>query len=142
MKIQFAFDDELEHVLVSVLHNGWTWADYHAGNDAMLQYPPNLAIPDGIRVDQITDWRNTGTLPSDGLGLINIRKGHYITGLSDKDIPRNGGITVHIGNPVFVSALLNAFGIKLTSDQIRQRIVPTLERAREVIREHRLMQAD
>jgi hypothetical protein len=137
MSIEFAFDDELDHVLIGTFKSGWTWADYHATNDAMLNYPPNIAIPDGIRVDQITDWRGAMVLPTDGVGIINVKKGHEITGQSDKDIPRNGGIIIHVGNPIFIVAMLRTFGLTITPEFTRQRVVSNIEKARDAIRLHR-----
>ncbi|HRF98578.1 MAG TPA: hypothetical protein PLZ51_25395, partial [Aggregatilineales bacterium] len=73
MKIEFTFDDELEHVLIVTVKNGWLWSDFHAANDAILNYPPNIAIPEGARVDYIVDFRDAPNLPSDGIGLVNVK---------------------------------------------------------------------
>jgi hypothetical protein len=137
MKIEFKFDDELEHVLIVTVKNGWLWSDFHAANDAILNYPPNIAIPEGVRVDYIVDFRDAPNLPPDGIGLVNVKKGEAITKFSPYDVPRNGGFSMYVGNPVFVSALLRTFGIKFTSDFTRKTIVTTIEKARESIREHR-----
>ncbi|HRF98579.1 MAG TPA: hypothetical protein PLZ51_25400, partial [Aggregatilineales bacterium] len=60
-----------------------------------------------------------------------------ITKISPYDVPRNGGFSMYVGNPVFVSALLRTFGIKYTSDFAHKTIVTTIEKAREAIRDHR-----
>jgi hypothetical protein len=135
--IEFSFDDELPQVFVAVFQNGWTWADYHAGNSAFLIYPPNVAIPEGVRVDQIVDWRHTATLPPDGIGAINVKIGRSKTVNSPYDIPRNGGITVYIGNAVFVSAMLRTFGIPLDRQTARERVVSNMDIARQIILDDR-----
>jgi len=131
--IEFSFDDELPQVFVVIFKNGWRWADYHTGNQAFLIYPPNVAIPEGVRVDQIVDWRNTATLPPDGIGAINVKIGRSKTVNSPYDIPRNGGITVYLGNMSFIGAMLRTFGVPLDRQTAREHIVSNIEMARQLI---------
>jgi hypothetical protein len=142
MTINFTFDDELAHVLIITVREGWTWADFHASNDAILNYPTNIAIPTGARVDHIVDFRTAFSLPSDGVAVINVKKGEEVAKTSLYDIPRNGGISMYVGNPAFVSALLRTFGLNVTPAIIRQRVMSNIEKAREAIREHRLAQGE
>jgi hypothetical protein len=137
MSIEFIFDTELENTLLATFNNGWTWANYLHAIDAINVYPPNITIPDGVRVDLISDWRNTTTIPSDGVALVNMKKGRSKMIGSTKNIPRNGGLAVNIGNPDFIFPMLSTFGMKLDYEDIRKRLVPTLEQARQLIREHR-----
>ncbi|HRF97537.1 MAG TPA: hypothetical protein PLZ51_20155, partial [Aggregatilineales bacterium] len=75
----------------------------------------------GVRVDLISDWSNTTTIPSDGVALVNIRKGRAKMIDSTKHIPRNGGLAINIGNPDFIFPMLSTFGMKLDYDDIRKR---------------------
>ena len=139
MNISFCFDDQLDHLFIATFKDGWTWEDYHIGTDAFLNYPPNLAIPAGVRVDQIVDWRDVRNMPRDGVGSIHIARERDKVLNSPYDIPRNGGMTVYIGNPIFVPAMLKTFGLPINPRTIRTRVMPTIEAGREAIRQDRAL---
>lgn len=139
MNIEFRFDDQLEHVFIATFKTGWTWEQYHIATDMYLSYPPNVAIPHGVRVDQIVDLREMTSMPQDGVGKIHIAKEAEKTENSPYDIPRHGGITIYLGNPVFISALLKTFGLPVNTRLLKGRIMPNLMLGREAIRQHRLM---
>ncbi len=139
MTIEFYFDDQLENTLIAIFKQGWTWQDYLSTTDILLTYPPNLALPHGTRVDLIMDFRLTTHLPTDGVGTVNVikardKKLQHTCG----QIPREGGIIINVGNPIFISAMLRTFGVEMPPKLAKERIAPSLEKAREAIRQHRI----
>jgi hypothetical protein len=131
MHIDYYFDDTIPNLLIITFHKDWTWAEYMEDNTASLSYPPNMAIPAGERVDSIVDFTRAPTLPNDGVGVLRIAEMEKIAKDSPYDIPRNGGTTVYIGNPSFITALLRTFGLDVKHDMMKKFVAPTIEQARE-----------
>lgn len=138
MNIEFYFDDQLDHTLIATFKQGWTWHDYLTTTDILLTYPPNLAIPDGIRVDLIMDFRLTTHLPQDGVGTINVIKArNKKMQQTGGHIPRHDGIIINVGNPIFISAMLRTFGVEVSPKLAKERIASSVDKARDAIRHHR-----
>jgi hypothetical protein len=134
MALEYYFDTELENTLIATFKQGWTWEDYTDIINRLADDSTNDAIPPESRVDQIIDLRNALKLPDDGIGLIKIRQSRRIT---DKDIPRSGGITIFVGNLLWITLFLYTIGVTTREDTVKDRIFPTIEHARDYLIQHR-----
>ncbi len=140
MTLEYYFDTELENTLIGTFKQGWTWEDYMDIINRLVNDPTNHTIPTESRVDQILDFRKAVKLPDDGVGMIRIEQSRYVN--KDKNIPRGGGITIFVGNPLWIASFLRTVGSKIKQGTVKERTFQTIEKARDYLIQHRAHSSD
>lgn len=135
MALDYYFDIELTNTLIGTFKPGWAWADYVDTIYQIDNDPANHAIPTESRIDQIVDFRDALKLPDDGVGVLKFEQIRQIK--VNKPIPRGGGITVFVGNPIWVTSFLRTVGSPISQAIIKERTFLSIEKARDYIIQHR-----
>ena len=136
MILNYYFDTELTNTLIGTFKPDWTWADYVDTIYQIDKDPANHAIPIESRIDQIIDFRDALKLPDDGVGVLQLQKVREQI-KTNKEIPRSGGISVFVGNPIWTASFLRTVGSTISQATVKEHTFPTIEKARDYIIQHR-----